>query len=289
VAERGIGRGLAAILPPTRDQDESLQQIPLELIDPNPRQPRTGIDEASLRELAESVRVSGVLQPVLVRSLAGGRYELVAGERRVRAAKLAGLERVPALVRSTEESERLELALIENMARQDLNPVDAARGCAALVDELGLTKEDVGRRSGRSRAAISNMVRLLELPDEVIEMLESGDLSEGHGRAILQLRDRNAQRDLASRARDEGLSVRQTEALSRGGNTREVAISRARRSLVSADALEACRELQESLSSSLGREVRVHMTRRGAKVEIEFDDLDDARDLARRLAGPVAA
>jgi ParB family transcriptional regulator, chromosome partitioning protein len=286
VAERGIGRGLAAILPPAREQDESLQQIPAELIDPNPRQPRTAFDDGNLRELAESVRVRGVLQPVLVRPLAGGRYELVAGERRLRAAKLAGLERVPALVRSTAENERLELALIENMARQDLNPVDAARACAALVDELGLTKEEVGRRVGRSRAAISNMVRLLELPDDVLDMLESGDLSEGHGRAILQLRDRNAQRVLACRARDEGLSVRKTEALARADGT---TAPRARPPLVSADALEACRELQESLTTTLGHEVRVRMTGRGAKVEISFDDLREAQDLARRLAGPLAA
>jgi ParB family chromosome partitioning protein len=289
VAERGIGRGLAAILPPVRGQDESLQQIPMELIDPNPRQPRTDFDDATLHELAESVRVRGVLQPVLVRPLAGGRYELVAGERRLRAAKLAGLERVPALIRSTEENERLELALIENMARQDLNPVDAARACAALVDELGVTKEEVGRRVGRSRAAISNMVRLLELPDEVLAMLESAELSEGHGRAILQLRDRSAQRALARRARDEGLSVRKTEALARADGADTAGASRSRPPLVSADALEACRELQESLTTTLGHEVRVRMTGRGAKVEIAFDDLREAQELAGRLAGPLAA
>src|SRR5919108_2854216 len=202
VAERGMGRGLAAILPPPREPVESMQQIPVELIDANPRQPRSSFDDAELRGLADSVRSRGVLQPVLVRPLPGGRYELVAGERRLRAARLAGLDRVPALVRSTEDDERLELALIENMARQDLNPVDAARACAALVDELGLSKEEIGRRVGRSRAAISNAIRLLELPDEVLAMLESGELSEGHGRAILQARDRQAQRTLARQARD---------------------------------------------------------------------------------------
>jgi ParB family chromosome partitioning protein len=289
VAERGIGRGLAAILPPTRGQEETLQQIPATLIDPNPRQPRTSFDEDNLGALAESVRERGMLQPVLVRPLPGGRYELVAGERRLRAAKLAGLERVPALVRSTEENERLELALIENMARQDLNPVDAARACAALVDELGLSKEAVGRRVGRSRAAISNMVRLLELPDEVLQMLESGELSEGHGRAILQLRDRNGQRALARRARDEALSVRKTEALAREGDTRPPGTARTRPPLVSADALEACRDLQESLAATLGREVRVRMIGRRARVEIAFDDLGEAQELVARLAGPIAA
>jgi ParB family transcriptional regulator, chromosome partitioning protein len=288
VADRGMGRGLAAILPTPSEQAESLQQIPPDLIDPNPRQPRRRFETAELQQLAESVQARGVLQPVLVRPLPGGRYELVAGERRLRAAKAAGLERVPALVRSTEESERLELALIENMAREDLNPVDAARACAALVDELGISKEEIGRRVGRSRAAISNMVRLLELPDEVLEMLESGELSEGHGRAILQLRDRAGQRALARRARDEGLSVRRTEALARG-STSDPAPSRRRAPLVPADALEACRELEESLTSLLGQEVRVRMKGRGAKVEITFEDVRQAQELLRRFAGPVAA
>ncbi len=289
MAERGIGRGLAAILPPTSEQDESLQQIPTALIDPNPRQPRRAFDEVDIEELAESVRSRGVLQPILVRPLVGGRYELVAGERRLRAAKLAGLERVPALVRSTRENERLELALIENMARQDLNPVDAARACAALVDELGISKEEIGRRVGRSRAAISNMVRLLELPDEVLQMLESGELSEGHGRAILQLRDRGAQRALARRARDEALTVRKVEQLARSGNPDEVPASRGRPPIVSADALEVCRELQESLTNALGHEVRVRVSSRGAKVEIQLETLQEARELVRRLAGPLAA
>jgi len=289
VADRGIGRGLSAILPPTRAQDDSLQQIPAELIDPNPRQPRTRFDDDELAGLAESVRKRGVLQPVLVRPLAGGRYELVAGERRLRAAKLAGLERVPALVRSTEENERLELALIENMARQDLNPVDAARACAALVDELGLSKEEIGRRVGRSRAAISNMVRLLELPDEVLAMLEAGELSEGHGRAILQVRDRTAQRALARRARDEDMSVRRTEALARATAIGDAPRTRSRPPLVSADALEACRELEESLAKTLGHEVSVRMAGRRAKIEVVFDDLREAQQLARRLAGPIAA
>ena len=289
MADRGIGRGLAAILPATREHDESLQQLPATLIDPNPRQPRTSFDDAELAELAESVRARGVLQPVLVRPLPGGRYELVAGERRLRAARLAGLDRVPALVRSTEENERLELALIENMARQDLNPVDAARACAALVDELGLSKEEIGRRVGRSRAAISNMVRLLELPDEVLGMLEAGELSEGHGRAILQVRDRNAQRALARRARDEDMSVRKTEALARASASGDAPRARARPPLASADALEVCRDLEESLTQTFGHEVRVRMTGRRAKVEIVFDDLREAQQLAGRLAGPIAA
>jgi ParB family transcriptional regulator, chromosome partitioning protein len=235
-----------------------------------------------LEELAGSIRVHGVLQPVLVRPLAGGRYELLAGERRLRAARLAGLERIPAVVRSAPEGERLELAMIENMARQDLNPVEAARACAALVDHFGLTKEEVGRRVGRSRVAISNLVRLLELPDEVLRMLETGELSEGHGRAVLQAADHHARRRVARDARDRSLSVRQTEALARGtGATRPARRRKAR--LQSADAIAAARTAEEGLTAALGAEVRVRLGRRGGTVEIPFEDLAEVHEMTRRI------
>ena len=184
---RGMGRGLAAILSVSAagEDAEELREIAVELISPNRRQPRRRFDEASLVALAESIGSSGLLQPVLVRPHAGGTYELIAGERRWRAAQMAGLERIPALVRPRDDAAALELALVENMAREDLNPVEEARACAALVEELGLTREEVGRRVARSRVAVSNLIRLLELPDEALEMLERGDLSEGHGRALL--------------------------------------------------------------------------------------------------------
>jgi ParB family transcriptional regulator, chromosome partitioning protein len=290
VAERGIGRGLAAILPDPREREESLHQIPLNLIDPNPRQPRTTLDDQELRGLAGSIQARGVLQPVLVAALPGGRYELIAGERRLRAARIAGLDRIPALVRTSEEGERLELALIENMARSNLNPVDVARACAALVDELGLSKEEVGRRVGRSRAAISNMIRLLDLPDEVLSMLESGELSEGHGRAILQARDRMFQRKLAREAREGALSVRETERKARAyGADGARPASAGRPALVSADLLELCREVEETLHAALARETRVRARRGGCTVEIAFDDPREARELARLVSSRVAA
>ncbi len=285
MAERGIGRGLAAILPTSAD--ESLQRIPLEHIAPNPSQPRTSFDEQELVALADSLREHGVLQPILVRPLSGGRYELVAGERRLRAARLAGLDRIPAIVRSAAAGERLELAMVENMARQDLNPVESARACAALVDEFGLTKEEVGRRVGKSRVAISNLVRLLELPDEVLSMLEAGTLSEGHGRAVLQAPDHNARRRVARDARKRGLSVRQTEQLARGDSTRPA--SKRAVKLQSADALEATRAAEETLAALLGCEVRVRLGRRGGTVEIPFDDLAELSEIARRISGRRAA
>src|SRR5271166_371446 len=215
----GMGRGLAAILAASDlpSATEGVRELAVELIAPNPNQPRRTIDPESLQALASSLGEQGVLQPVLVRPRAGG-YELIAGERRWRAAKLAGIERIPALVRPTGDAETLELALIENMAREDLNPIEEARACAALAEELGLTREDVGRRVGRGRVAVSNLMRLLDLPDDVIDLLQEGSLSEGHGRALLLAEDHGARRDLARLAVREGWSVRTLEARARGAN-----------------------------------------------------------------------
>ncbi len=198
--QRGMGRGLAAILSVApREEAEELRQLPLELISANPHQPRDRFDETALVALAESIKARGVLQPVLVRPLAGGTYELIAGERRWRAARLAELESVPAIVRHHDDAASLEVALIENMAREDLNPVEEARACAALTEELGLSREDVGRRVGRSRVAVSNLIRLLDLPDETLESIQAGDLSEGHGRALLLASDHGDRRRLGRR------------------------------------------------------------------------------------------
>jgi ParB family transcriptional regulator, chromosome partitioning protein len=196
---RGMGKGLAAILTSAHEDADGpeLRDLPVELIAPNPHQPRRHFDEEALVALAGSMRERGLLQPVLVRPLPGGTYELIAGERRWRAARLAGLETVPALVRAQDDAASLELALIENIAREDLNPVEEARGCALLVEELGMTREAIGRRLGRSRVAVSNLLRLLDLPDEALALLEDGTLSEGHGRALLMAPDHGDRRRLA--------------------------------------------------------------------------------------------
>ena len=210
--KRGIGRGLAAILPEAAAGDAGeLRELPVELIKPNPDQPRTHFDPEALSALAASIETSGVVQPLLVRPLHDGSYELIAGERRWRAAQEAGLKKVPAVIRDQAEAERLQAALIENMVREDLNPVEEAKACAALVEELGLTKEELARRVGRSRPAVSNLIRLLELPDETLESLEKGDLSEGHGRALLGAPGNDIRRRRARYAVSGGLSVRETE------------------------------------------------------------------------------
>jgi ParB family chromosome partitioning protein len=286
---RGMGRGLAAILPRGPADQGGLREIPIELIDPNPRQPRRRFDQAKLSELAESIRARGVLQPIVVRPVAGGRYELVAGERRLRAARMADLELIPAMLRQAEDWERLDLALAENMARQDLNAVEEARACAMLVDDLGLTKEEVGRRVGRSRVAISNLIRLLDLPEEVLELIEAGELTEGHGRAILLCKDHATRRWLALEARDSAWSVRETERQAReaqhGG---EDEAERPAPRVVHPDLAEALAAAEDALSAALGREVKARARGERCVVEIEFEDPGEVIALAQEiLAGSV--
>jgi ParB family chromosome partitioning protein len=227
-----------------------------------------------------------VLQPVLVRPLAGGRYELIAGERRWRAARLAKLEEVPAVVRHHGDAASLELALIENMAREDLSPVEEGRACAALVEELGLTREEVGLRVGRSRVAVSNLMRLLELPDEVLELIERRELSEGHGRALLTVEEHGQRRSLARAAAAGQWSVRELEARARALRERATP-RRSRRSpaALHPDQQEAIERIADTLSPLLGRELEVVPGPRGEgyRVALVVDSVDDALDLARRL------
>jgi ParB family chromosome partitioning protein len=295
VAERGMGRGLAALLASPEfgggEPDVDLRHVPLELIKPNPRQPRGEFDEGGLVALADSLRERGVLQPVLVRPVHGGTYELIAGERRWRAAALAGLETVPALVRPHDDAESLELALIENMAREDLNPVEEARACALLVEELGLTREDVGRRVGRSRVAVSNLLRLLDLPDDVLDLLAAGHLTEGHGRALLTASDHDDRRRLARAAVQEGWSVRQTEARARDAGRRGGSGARAARAIAEPhpDQAEAARRLGDALSRTLGSDVKVTPRGAGYRVVLDFADPGAAEALAVRLGALEAA
>jgi len=282
-----MGRGLSAILPKSGKLGEpALRELPPELIEPNPRQPRRDFDSDALADLAESIRSRGLLQPLVVRPLAGGHFELLAGERRLRAAKIAGLETLPAIVREADDWERLDLALAENMARVDLNAVEEARACAMLVEDLGLTKGEVGRRVGRSRAAISNLIRLLELPEEALELIESGDLSEGHGRAILLCKDHSARRSLARESRDARLSVRETErrarALEDGDAEPRTEI------VVHPDLTEALAAAEDALQVALGREVRMRAKSGGCRAEVVFDTPAEAMELAERLLAPPA-
>jgi ParB family chromosome partitioning protein len=276
-----MGRGLAAILPATEPSATEIREIPVNMILPNPDQPRTRFEPEALSGLAESIASAGVVQPLLVRPLPDGRYELIAGERRWRAAQKAGLQTVPAVIRDDAEAERLQTALIENMVREDLNPVDEARACAALVDDLGLSREEVGRRVGRSRAAISNLIRLLDLPDRVLGFVEDGELSEGHGRAILQAKGNDLRTRLAEQAVAHGWSVRETEE-----RAKAAAASPAKRRPrgLSADEKAAIATAEDKLSSALGADVRIRTNAGKVKAELQFEDLGELLALAKRLA-----
>ena len=283
--KRGMGRGLAAILPESGAGGPELRELPVAQIEPNPDQPRKHFEKGPLQALAGSIAEAGVLQPLIVRPVdgAGDRFEIVAGERRWRAAQEAGLDRVPAVIRSSPEDERLQAALIENMVREDLNPVEEARACAALVDDLGISKEELARRVGRSRAAISNLVRLLDLPDDVQSLLEKGELSEGHGRALLQVGDQGKRSALGKRAASEGWSVRELEAKTRGGPGGKSKRKASKGGRISAEEKAAMADAEDALGEALGADVRVRKAGQGLRAEIHADDLDELLELAKRL------
>jgi ParB family transcriptional regulator, chromosome partitioning protein len=208
---RGLGRGLAALVAEFPTGGMSMVELEVAQVRPNPRQPRHVFDDDAIARLAESVKADGVVQPIVVRDVGDG-YEIVAGERRWRAARLAGLRTIPSIVRTADDRELLILALAENVAREDLNPVDQARAYAVLSDELGLSQTEVARRVGKSRPAVANTMRLLELPDDVLVLIAEGALSEGHGRAILLASGQDERSHLARTAVDRGWSVRECEA-----------------------------------------------------------------------------
>lgn len=272
---RGLGRGLSALLGdaeplgPGAAPLGSLVEIPLDAIVPNPDQPRAVIEPEALEALAASIRASGVLQPVVVApSDAAGRHELIAGERRWRAARIAGMERVPAIVRAVDARERLELALVENVVREDLSPIDVAQACACLIEDFGQSHGELAGRLGRSRPAISNLVRLLELPEVVQEMISAGDLSEGHGRAILMADGPARRTRVAETVREQGLSVRATEELAR----REAGVPRSAARGASAPTPLGDAAL-EAFGTAFDTPVRVRTGTRGqVVVELRFVD-----------------
>jgi len=276
----GLGRGLDALLPATGiDEPQArggLEAIPVDSIDANPLQPRHAFDPEPLEELAASIRELGLLQPILVRP-AGGRFQLVAGERRLRAARQVGLDAVPAIVVETDERGSLERALVENLHREDLNPIEEAAAYKQLLDEGGLTQEALGQRLGRTRGAISNTLRLLELPTGIQRLLIERRLTAGHGRALLALASPAMQERLGQRVAAEGLTVRQTEELVRkyegytGGNTAGPSGRAARPPLVS--------EAQRRLAEHLQTRVRVDMGKRKGKIVLDFVSLDELERL----------
>ncbi len=281
----GLGRGLSALISDSTSPTEGVRsssylELPLDAIAVNPFQPRDKFDQASLNVLTESIREVGVLQPVLVRPSVDGKYELIAGERRCRAARQAGLDRIPAVVRTAEDADTLEQALLENLHREDLNAIEEASACQQLMDEFGFTQETVAKRLGRSRSAVANSVRLLQLPDEVKSMVMSGSLSAGHARALLSIANEKRLIKLAKKAVADGLTVRMVEEAARGvAPVANKAQPPPRAS--GTDRGAAVLELESLLSDHLDTKVDVTLGKGQGKLVIQFADLDDLERIYR--------
>jgi ParB family transcriptional regulator, chromosome partitioning protein len=278
----GLGRGLAALIP-QRPDAEGHTEIPISRIARNPYQPRQQMDHEALEALADSVGRHGVIQPIVVTPTPDG-YQLIAGERRLRAAEMAGLERIPAVVRHAVPQEQLELALVENIQRADLNPLEEAHAYRQLIDEFGLAQDELAARIGRNRSTISNTLRLLQLPEAVQQAVADGSISEGHARAIGGLDDARAQQELLSVVVARAVSVRETEELARRLKERglpERSVPASPRPDPDIDTLEA------ELRAALGTKVTINTSRRGGRIAIEYYDRDDLGRLCERLLEAV--
>jgi ParB family chromosome partitioning protein len=278
VRRGGLGRGLSSLIPGAAEGG-GLLEVPVSAIAPNPRQPRTGFAEESLTAMARSIREVGVLQPVVVRPREGG-YELVAGERRLRAARLAGLATIPAIIREGDDTESLREALIENIHREDLAPLELAAAFQELLEDLGATQESVAERLGYSRAHIANTIRLLSLPGGVQGLLAEGKIQAGHARALLALPNDEAKSGLALRVAAEGLSVRQVEELVRRYEQEPATPPAPQRT---PDPMLG--EVEEILSEQLATRVRVSMGKRKGKIVVEFGSRDDLERIVSEIIG----
>ncbi|OLE37846.1 MAG: hypothetical protein AUG00_07000 [Candidatus Rokubacteria bacterium 13_1_20CM_2_70_7] len=268
--KRGLGRGLDALLGSASSATESLTEIPVDQIDANPRQPRKAFDPTSLDELARSLKSAGMIQPVVVRRMPEGRWQLIAGERRWRAARQAGLERIPALVREATDAESLELALVENLLREDLNPMEEAEAYQQILTEFGWTQEELAQRVGRDRSTIANCLRLLRLPRPIQEDLRAGRLTMGHARALLSLTDPAEQLKLRDEILAHSWSVRATE---EGVEKRRARPSPARRRSVELAALE------EAMQRTLMTRVKIRGSERRGRIEITYATADELERL----------
>ena len=279
-AELGLGRGLNALLgdPVLQNQGEGSVSLPISQVEPGLNQPRKRFDPDSLSELADSIRIHGVIQPLTVRRLSSGYYQIIAGERRWRAAKQAGLDEIPAVIIEADDRKVMELGLIENLQREDLNPAEEARGYQTLMAEYGLTQEQVAQRMAKSRPAVTNALRLLNLPEDLMALVEDGSLSAGHARALLGAPNQTLQRQAAKAVLEKGLSVRQTEALVK-------ALQKEKKETPQEDNVLAIylADIEKNLGSQLGRKVHIQHKGKKGKVELEYYSEDDLDALLRLL------
>jgi len=280
-SQKGLGRGLGALLgdfDQDAAEDSAYKLLPLHRVEPNPDQPRQDFDEEELAALAESIRVHGVLQPLTVRETGGGYYQIIAGERRWRASRMAGLTDVPAIVIEADDRKAKELALIENLQRQDLNSVEEALGYQSLMNEFGLTQEEAAQRVGKSRPAVANALRLLTLDEKVLDMLRAGELTAGHAKAILMLKSEKKQLEAAQKIANLGLSVRQAELL-----CKNMSREQPEKKEPATFQVDYVRECEKSLSKHLGRGVRIVNGKRKGRFELEFYGQDDLQTLLDAL------
>ena len=279
-SQKGLGRGLGALLGDFEEEtqeENGLKKLPLHKIEPNPDQPRRDFDPEELEELAESIRTHGIIQPLTVREMPNGYYQIIAGERRWRASRLAGLEEIPVVIIEADDKKAMELALIENLQRSDLNPVEEANGYDSLIREYGLTQEEAAARVGKSRPAVANALRLLSLCDGVLEKVRNGELTAGHARAILQLKSEKKQMEAAQKIAALGLSVRQAEMLCKN-MTREP--EKQPPIVLEVDYVAEC---EKNLSKHLGRGVKIVNGKRKGRFELEFYGQEDLQNLLDAL------
>ena len=279
-SQKGLGKGLGALLGDFDEgsqEENGLKKLPLHKIEPNPDQPRRDFDPEELEELAESIRTHGVIQPLTVREMPNGYYQIIAGERRWRASRLAGLEEIPAVIIEADDKKAMELALIENLQRSDLNPVEEANGYDSLIREYGLTQEEAAARVGKSRPAVANALRLLSLCEGVLDKVRSGELTAGHARAILQLKSEKKQLEAAQKISALGLSVRQAEMLCKN-MTREP--EKQPPIVLEVNYVAEC---EKNLSKHLGRGVKIVNGKRKGHFELEFYGQDDLQILLDAL------
>ena len=276
----GLGRGLDSLFQETEQWTEGIKEIPVGELDPNPDQPRRTFTEETIAQLADSIREQGVLQPLLVVAANNGRYRIIAGERRYRASRAAGLETVPCIVKDLDVIRQMEISLIENLQREDLNPVEAAKGIRALMKQCGYTQEKVSARLGKSRPAVANLLRLLNLPDEVTEMVRDGLLSAGHARVLAGLTDKEEQLRLGRKAAEEGMSVRQMEALAAKAKEKKKARKPARRALP-----PELNELQEKLLEKTGMKSTLTGSVSKGRIVLQYSSRDELERLSEILDG----
>ena len=281
-SQKGLGKGLGALLGDFAEEPlekSAYQKLPIYKVEPNPDQPRQDFDEEELQALADSIEIHGVIQPLTVREMANGYYQIIAGERRWRAARKANLSEVPVVIIEADDKKAMELALIENLQRQDLNPVEEALGYQTLMEEYGLTQEDAAKRVGKSRPAVANALRLLGLTHQVLEKLRAGELTAGHARAILQLKNEKKQLEAAQKIAALGLSVRQAELLCKN-MAKEAPKPAPEQEVLKVDYVAEC---EKQLSKHLGRGVKIVNGKRKGRFELEFYGQEDLQTLLDTL------